>query len=220
MRRRDDQPSKERGGLKARAGGRAAVAAAVAAAAVVTGVLLWSSPRDGTPRPAAPSQHVLASGAPDAPKSTGPAPGTPTPGPRLRAGGVMTATPSEPADEVVALVNARRAEAGCPPVRRNDRLQQSARAHAADMAARDYYRHRSPEGRDGGDRISATGYSWRKWGENIYRGPQSPAEAVDGWMRSASHRKNILDCSFKEIGVGVSVGGHGPSWVQNFGSRS
>lgn len=120
--------------------------------------------------------------------------------------------------QVVDLANAERAKAGCAPFRANGRLNTSAQAHADDMAARDYYEHNSPEGRNAGDRMSAAGYDWHKWGENIHRGPKSAADAMRDWMKSPGHRANILDCGFKDIGVGVNLSGNGPWWVQNFGS--
>ncbi|MGW0121205.1 CAP domain-containing protein [Streptomyces sp. NPDC003327] len=121
--------------------------------------------------------------------------------------------------EVVALANAERAKAGCRPLRSEKRLRSAAQGHADDMAARGYYQHDSPEGRDAGDRIRAAGYRWSTWAENIHRGPRTPARAMEDWMESSGHRANILNCSFDEIGVGVALTANGPWWVQNFGSR-
>ncbi len=39
------------------------------------------------------------------------------------------------------------------------------------------------------------------------------------WMNSPAHRTNILDCSYKDIGVGVNLTANGPWWVQNFGTK-
>ncbi|MFD9795761.1 CAP domain-containing protein [Streptomyces sp. NPDC059070] len=173
-------------------------------------------PRPGTPKPAtprtAPGTGTTSAGGPtdNRPPSRKPAP---RPG-----GGPATGTAAEYVRQVVALANAERAKAGCSPLRADTRLDSSARAHADDMAARDYYEHDSPEGRDAGDRMSAAGYAWHKWGENIHRGPKTPEAAMRDWMNSPGHRANILDCGFKDIGVGVNLGGNGPWWVQNFGS--
>ncbi|MFE7515579.1 CAP domain-containing protein [Streptomyces sp. NPDC057540] len=121
--------------------------------------------------------------------------------------------------DVVELANAEREKAGCGPLRSERRLRAAAQAHADDMAARDYYEHRSPEGRDAGDRISGAGYAWSTWGENIHRGPKTPERAMADWMDSPGHRANILNCSFKDIGVGVTLAANGPWWVQDFGAR-
>ncbi|MFF0474884.1 CAP domain-containing protein [Streptomyces sp. NPDC004284] len=121
--------------------------------------------------------------------------------------------------DVVALANAEREKAGCEPLRSEDRLRAAAQGHADDMAERDYYEHHSPEGRDAGDRMSGAGYAWSAWGENIHRGPKTPARAMEDWMDSPGHRANILNCSFKDIGVGVTLAANGPWWVQDFGVR-
>ncbi|MER5963614.1 CAP domain-containing protein [Streptomyces sp. NPDC002057] len=121
--------------------------------------------------------------------------------------------------EVVALANAEREKAGCGPLRAEGRLRTAAQGHADDMAARDYYEHADPEGRDAGDRMSGAGYDWSTWGENIHRGPKTPAGVMEGWMGSPGHRANILNCSFEDIGVGVTLTANGPWWVQNFGVR-
>jgi uncharacterized protein YkwD len=53
--------------------------------------------------------------------------------------------------------------------------------------------------------------------ENIGRGYVSAEEAVRGWLDSPDHRKNILNCEFRTIGVGVVSGPDGPWWTQDFG---
>ncbi|MET9678583.1 CAP domain-containing protein [Streptomyces sp. NPDC006482] len=126
---------------------------------------------------------------------------------------------SEFVQEVVALANAERRKAGCGPLRSEGHLRTAAQGHADDMAERDYYEHDSPEGRDAGDRITGAGYTWSTWGENIHRGPKTPARAMEDWMDSPGHRENILNCSFKDIGVGVTLTANGPWWVQNFGAK-
>ncbi|MFI9815165.1 CAP domain-containing protein [Saccharothrix variisporea] len=120
------------------------------------------------------------------------------------------------ADRVVELVNAERANAGCGAVAVDGRAQSAAQSHADDMAARDYYDHVSPEGRDAGDRLDAAGYPWHRVAENIHKGPSSPEDAMRDWMNSPAHRANILDCELRDLGVGVNSGGSGPFWVQVF----
>ncbi|WP_261994082.1 CAP domain-containing protein [Streptomyces sp. t39] len=134
--------------------------------------------------------------------------------PGAGAGGRSTA--DEYARRVVTLVNAHREQAGCEPLRVDDRLAAAARAHAGDMASRGYYEHRSPEGRDGGDRITAAGYRWSRWAENIHKGPDGPEAAVTGWLASPTHERIVADCALKDTGVGVSLEPGGPWWVQDF----
>ena len=76
--------------------------------------------------------------------------------------------------------------------------------------------HPSPSVRAGA-RISAQGYTWRSWGENIAYGQESPAEVVTTWMNSPAHRENILDCGFTQIGIGIATTSSGTIyWTQNF----
>ncbi|MEV0126263.1 sigma-70 family RNA polymerase sigma factor [Streptomyces sp. NPDC050703] len=126
--------------------------------------------------------------------------------------------PSGAADQVVSLVNAERAKAGCGPVRSNSQLVTAATRHSADMDARDYFDHTSPDGTDPGDRITAAGYRWSTYGENIARGQQTPASVMDSWMNSPGHRANILNCDFEELGVGIHRASGGPWWTQAFGT--
>ncbi|QLE70369.1 CAP domain-containing protein [Streptomyces rectiverticillatus] len=122
--------------------------------------------------------------------------------------------------QVVSMVNAERAKAGCSPLTINAKLQAAAQGHSDDMAARDYYDHTSPEGKSPGDRMTAAGYRWSTYGENIFKSPKDARTAMDGWMKSPGHRANILNCSFKEIGVGINFKSNGPWWTQNFGASS
>ncbi|MGW6555473.1 CAP domain-containing protein, partial [Streptomyces sp. NPDC055051] len=121
--------------------------------------------------------------------------------------------------DVVALANAERDRAGCEPLRTEARLTEAAQGHADDMAARDFYAHDNPEGHDGGDRIKASGYAWSAWGENIHKGPKTPELAMDDWIESPAHRANIVNCAFRDIGVGVTLTADGPWWVQDFGTK-
>ncbi|MFD8081133.1 CAP domain-containing protein [Kitasatospora sp. NPDC059722] len=120
------------------------------------------------------------------------------------------------AQQVVDLVNAERAKAGCDPVAAEPRLATAAQSHSDDMADRNYFDHASPEGYHADHRIEATGYRWSTWGENIARGQKDPAAVMDAWMNSPGHRANILNCAFKQLGVGVRTGSGGPWWTQVF----
>ncbi|MET8546536.1 CAP domain-containing protein, partial [Kitasatospora sp. NPDC004799] len=120
------------------------------------------------------------------------------------------------AQQVVDLVNVERSKAGCGPVSAEPRLASAAQSHSDDMADRNYFDHASPEGNHADHRIEAAGYSWSTWGENIARGQKDPAAVMDSWMNSPGHRANILNCSFKQLGVGVRTGANGPWWTQVF----
>jgi uncharacterized protein YkwD len=110
------------------------------------------------------------------------------------------------ARRVADLVNARRARAGCVALIWDERAAAAAERHSADMAARRYFSHTSPEGGRVGDRLSAAGVAWRAVAENIGYGPVSADEMVRMWVSSAGHRENIDDCAYTHHGVGVRDG--------------
>ncbi|WP_019891106.1 sigma-70 family RNA polymerase sigma factor [Streptomyces purpureus] len=183
---------------------------------------IQSPPPSPTPSASpSPSKSPTPSASPSPPKTARPSP-TPTPS---RTTAKPTPKPAPPGEastsdarKVAELVNAERAKAGCGPVGTNSKLATAAQRHSEDMAARDYFDHTSPDGTDPGDRITAAGYRWSTYGENIARGQRGPAQVMDSWMNSSGHRANILNCSFKEMGVGIHEGSGGPWWTQAFGT--
>ncbi len=110
---------------------------------------------------------------------------------------------------MVELHNRARSQNGVKPLCLDSRLVRAARLHAQDMIVNDYFSHYSLDGRDPGARISAQGYRWWTYGENIAMGSSgysTPQSTFDGWMSSAGHRSNILSSSFTEVGIGEAVG--------------
>lgn len=114
--------------------------------------------------------------------------------------------------EVVAGINAVRAEHGLRPLVAQKKLARVARAHSADMALRHYMEHRNPEGRDAADRLAVARIGFRSMAENLHmsRGQRDPvAVAVSGWMKSPGHRAAILTADFAYTGVGAARGDDG-----------
>ncbi|MEV4391831.1 CAP domain-containing protein [Nonomuraea sp. NPDC049607] len=122
------------------------------------------------------------------------------------------------AARVITLTNAARAEHGCGPLRVDGRLARSARQHSLEMARTGQLAHNSPDGASPWDRMDRAGYHWGA-AENIGNGYSTAEQAVRGWLDSRDHRRNILDCTLKAIGVGVASGPDGPWWTQDFGTR-
>ena len=118
------------------------------------------------------------------------------------------------AQQVVALVNEARDLAGCQPLKVDDRVVEAAQGHSADMAQRDYFSHTTPEGVDFAQRMRTAGYP-SPGGENIAMGQRSAEQVMKAWMNSDGHRRNILNCGFTTIGVGLDT--RGWYWTQNFG---
>ncbi|MFJ8577512.1 CAP domain-containing protein [Micromonospora sp. NPDC093277] len=119
--------------------------------------------------------------------------------------------------QVVDLVNAERAKAGCKAVTVNDKLTLAAQRHSQDQADHKTMTHDGSDGSNVGERLDRVGYAWRAYGENVAWNQQSPAAVMDAWMNSSGHRANILNCSFTQIGVGVARS-NGPYWTQDFGT--
>jgi uncharacterized protein YkwD len=163
-----------------------------------------------------------ASASPSAPATSSPAaPATPSP---TRAKATATekrtqpAPPAGPVNEVLRIVNNERAKAGCPALMIDSRLAKAANSHSADMAANNYFSHTGRNGSDVADRVEAAGYNWSAVGENIAKGQPTPAAVMKDWMASSGHRANILNCRFRNIGIGVVNAGNSPVWTQDFGT--
>jgi hypothetical protein len=99
----------------------------------------------------------------------------------------------------------------------NQQLSAAAQAKANDMAQRNYWSHNSPDGRTPWSFITAAGYSYQAAGENLAYGFGDASDAVAGWMNSPSHRANILNANYKDVGFGVAQSldyqGQGPETI-------
>lgn len=104
------------------------------------------------------------------------------------------------------LVNQERAAAGLRPVVADPELTEVARRHSADMFARGYFAHDTPEGRDPFDRMREANVSFLTAGENLALAPTLPV-AHNGLMKSPGHRANILRPQFGRLGIGIMDGG-------------
>ncbi len=140
-------------------------------------------------------------------------------------------------EQIIDITNAERAKEGLAPLRHNSSLEKAAQIHSDDMQAQDYFNHNSQDGRKPLDRITTAGYlvpffecncsKSYSTGENIAKGQDTAAFAMQTWMDSPGHRANILSPDFDEIGIGISKitdanegNWIGYYWVQNFGKIS
>ena len=110
---------------------------------------------------------------------------------------------ASPAETVLSAVNAARAKAGCQPLRMNAKLTAAAKAHAKAMAEQNFFGHAGKDGSRMSSRIKRQGYSYRTAAENIAAGYRSAGQVVSGWLKSAGHRRNMLDCRMRETGIAV-----------------
>jgi uncharacterized protein YkwD len=145
---------------------------------------------------------------------TTPTPSTPTPPAVAPAdSGLSSAQQCELSDfqaELLRLVNERRARGAvcgteslpaAPALSWKASLAQGAARHSQDMVDKNFFSHTGSDGSNAGQRISAAGYSWSRWGENIAYGYTSSAAVVDGWMKSEGHCRNIMNAAFTEMGL-------------------
>jgi uncharacterized protein YkwD len=130
-------------------------------------------------------------------------------------------------------LNRERVHHGMRQLKLNKHLSRAARRHARDMARRNYFSHDTLGGGSFVDRIRAEGYlkgahSWIV-GENLAwgsRGYSRPRYIMRMWMNSPGHRANILNGSFREIGIGIAYdapvangGKPAGTYATDFGSR-
>jgi hypothetical protein len=111
-----------------------------------------------------------------------------------------------PPSEVIRLTNAERAANGLSALSENSILDSAALAKGNDMLAKGYWAHFAPDGTSPWSFFTSFGYKYRYAGENLARDFSDPVSAVNAWMNSPSHRENILNPNYKEIGIGVVQG--------------
>jgi uncharacterized protein YkwD len=102
-----------------------------------------------------------------------------------------------------------------PALTWNAQLETAAYNHSKDMSEKKYFSHESTSGKGPGERIRTAGYRWKAYGENIAVGYSNEKSVVDGWLTSPGHCRNIMNKSYKEMGV-ARVNG---LWTQDFGSK-
>lgn len=108
--------------------------------------------------------------------------------------------------QMLDLVNQERVAAGLNPLAPDPELTEVARRHSADMFARGYFAHDTPEGLTPFDRMRQANVRFLIAGENLALAPTIPV-AHTGLMNSPGHRANILRPQFGRVGIGVMDGG-------------
>ena len=120
-----------------------------------------------------------------------------------------SATAGDLERKVFSMLNSVRNSQGLAPLEWNDDVAAVARLHSQNMADDKFFSHRGSDGSMVDDRADRLGLgAWRTIGENIayMRGYDDPAAlAVEKWMESTAHRKNLLGPNWKESAVGVAI---------------
>lgn len=112
--------------------------------------------------------------------------------------------------------------APAPALALNTKLNTASDKHALDMATYNYFSHTGRDGSQPWDRMTREGYIWRTAGENIAAGYTTARAVVDGWLKSPGHCANIMNPSFKEVGVGYATNASSTYrvyWVNDFGTQ-
>jgi hypothetical protein len=108
--------------------------------------------------------------------------------------------------EVIRLTNEKRAQNSLNPLTENSILDSAALAKGNDMLAKGYWAHFAPDGTSPWTFFVNFGYRYKYAGENLARDFSSAPSAIEAWMNSPTHRENILNPNYKEIGIGVVEG--------------
>jgi uncharacterized protein YkwD len=127
-------------------------------------------------------------------------------------------------NRVFSLVNRERTRDRLPALAWNDRLADLARTYSQKMARERFFDHIDSDGNDVVERARRLRIrGWSKIGENLFL--CSPTDefvtlAVRGWMRSPSHRENILDPEWNETGIGIAYSRNGDIYITEVFSAS
>lgn len=123
---------------------------------------------------------------------------------------------------VVDLTNDERNDYATTPLRRNSTLDAAASAKASHMANQGYFSHYAPDGTSPWHFFEEFNYVYAHAGENLAIHFTDSSEVVEAWMDSPSHKENIVNQDYTEIGVGTANGtfdGHETIFVvQLFGA--
>lgn len=119
---------------------------------------------------------------------------------------VLGFTSSVTIDEVVTDTNAERASFGLKPLAYNEKLADAARRKAANMFSENYWAHNSPSGKSPWYWFQQAGYNYVYAGENLAKDFGNTSRLMDAWMASPTHKENIVNPKYTEIGVAVVPG--------------
>lgn len=120
--------------------------------------------------------------------------------------GVLSYATEMSIDQLLESTNKQRIANGVAPLKLNTKLNSAAQSKVNDMVARNYWAHNTPDGQEPWVFFDAVGYKYFKAGENLAYGFSTSDATVIGWMNSPSHRENLLDSAFTEVGFGFKNG--------------
>jgi len=120
--------------------------------------------------------------------------------------GVLGVNAELSVDKIISDTNVERQKQGLPPVTYNSSLSEAAKMKAQNMFAENYWAHFAPSGKDPWGFMKAAGYRFSYAGENLARNFSTSDDMVKAWMASPTHRENILNSKYQDIGIAVEEG--------------
>lgn len=107
---------------------------------------------------------------------------------------------------LVDLTNADRIKNNKPVLTISPVLENAAQMKANDMVTKNYFAHTSPDGLTPWHWFKKAGYSFSYAGENLAVGFSESEQVNNGWLNSPTHKANIIDEHFTEIGIATMNG--------------
>lgn len=123
-----------------------------------------------------------------------------------RAGGILGYSSTITQQKVIDQTNALRRREGLTDLQFNEYLSQAALAKARDMFRDQYWSHYSPSGKSPWEFIKASNYTYSVAGENLARDFLQTEDMMTAWMNSPTHRENIVNPRYQDIGIAVVNG--------------
>lgn len=120
--------------------------------------------------------------------------------------GILGIISSIEPQNVVEETNSARIARGLSPLKESEKLKIAAQKKAQDMAEKGYWAHISPTGQTPWDFMRETGYTYSIAGENLARDFSDVGSMISAWLASPSHKENLLNKDYAEIGIGVAQG--------------
>ncbi|MDD4901028.1 MAG: CAP domain-containing protein [Patescibacteria group bacterium] len=113
---------------------------------------------------------------------------------------------TEQSKKIISLTNTIRKNLRLTALTESSLLNRAAYEKAEDMLLYQYFAHTGPNKKTLADWLEKVQYNYAVAGENLAMGFSSPEEVVNGWSRSQTHYRNMIDPDFSEIGVGMTSG--------------
>ena len=107
---------------------------------------------------------------------------------------------------LVEQANHDRQEEGLNPLKYKKKLERAAFLKAENMLKQQYWAHYGPNKESPWQFILQSGYTYAYAGENLAKGFSDSQSVHDAWMASPTHRANIMDAQFQEVGIAVVKG--------------